>query len=530
MVTPIDLAIITVLGHEFEAVRCRLGALERVDFADEPLVYHRGTLQVAHSRYPYSLILVRIPDAGNVHAALALKGLLQRWEPKVVVLVGVSAGVPEVTALGDVVVSKTIVYYESGKVQPSHTEMRPKHVSVGPTFWNKAREAADLDWREDIRVAPPDGSAVRSAVHVGTIASGEHVVNSAAMMDELATHFRDLKAVAMEGYGVGAAAIDHHPQAEILEIRSVCDLGSRKSDEWQSFAADAAAAFALAFLATGPISPRSAAVSSAPPARAIGLQSFVALNFEEIRPALVSEHSTIKYSAIDLTRSFRSGQFSDPQIAVAKLMARDGPLATDLDAASTSTAIFGQVHIPLAALAGCYLTDRRALTLLDFHRETQSWSWPHVDGDPFPALTCEETPSAGAAEAIVRVAVSYPVAQELTEQLGLTSPHHVSLSVPEPQLGCMRSLAQVRAYAETFRAVLDRLASRSNCSVIHVLYAGPVSLAIALGQAVSLSIHPPVIFWNYRQRVYDWGINLHAAIEGRDAVVRPLLTSQGMLA
>ncbi len=526
--TPVDLAIVTVLDHEFEALRRRLGALERVDFRDEPLIYYRGTLPIAHSSHPYSLVLVRIPDVGNVHAAVALKGLLRYWAPKVVVLVGISAGVPEVTALGDVVVSKTIVYYELGKVQASHTEIRPRYVTVGPTFWNKAREAAELDWREDIRVASPDGTAVRPAVHVGTIASGEHVINSGMMMDELAKHFRDLKAVAMEGYGIGAAAIDHHPQTEIVEIRSVCDLGSHKTDDWQGFAADAAAAFAIAFLATGPISPRLAAVKLAPRIRAIGLQSYVALNFEQIRPALEPEHSTIEYSAVDLTHSFGSGRLSDPHNAVMKLMAADGALAADIDA--ESTAIFGQVHIPIAAVAGCYLTDRRTLTLLDFHRETQSWSWPDTDDHPFPALGCEEAPSAGATEAIVRVAVSYPIAHEFTEQLGLASPHLVSLSVPEPQLGCIRSQAQVRAYAKTFRTVLDRLASRSNCVAIHVMYAGPVSLAIALGQAVSLSIHPPVIVWNYRQRIYDWGIDLHAAIEGRDAIVQPLLTSQGTLA
>jgi hypothetical protein len=87
---------------------------------------------------------------------------------------------------------------------------------------------------------PPrdDGNPV---IHYGTIASGNQVIKDAKERDQLG---RELNAICVEMEAAGL--VNNFP---CIVVRGICDYAdSHKNDEWQNYAAAAAAAYAKWFL------------------------------------------------------------------------------------------------------------------------------------------------------------------------------------------------------------------------------------------------------------------------------------------
>jgi hypothetical protein len=65
-----------------------------------------------------------------------------------------------------------------------------------------------------------------------------------------------------------------------------------------------------------------------------------------------------------------------------------------------------------------------------------------------------------------------------------------------------------------------------NTRRIHVFYSGPPPVAFHFGQQISKTIHPKVIVYNYVSKdtpPYSWGLEITAAPDDPDFVVRPTL-------
>jgi SMODS-associated and fused to various effectors sensor domain len=123
-------------------------------------------------------------------------------------------------------------------------------------------------------------------------------------------------------------------------------------------------------------------------------------------------------------------------------------------------------------------------------------------------------------EALIRMAVSYPVTKADTDPVGLDARLQIDLSLATPARFVVKSEEQVREYGRAFRATLDGLRTvMPNCQRVHLFYAGPMTLAFHLGQLISENIHPPVTVWNF-SRGYEWGIDLAAAVTGDPCVMR----------
>ena len=56
---------------------------------------------------------------GQLNVALLTRDIVQNWNPKKVILVGIAGGLSGDTKLGDVVVADQIVDYELGKITPT---------------------------------------------------------------------------------------------------------------------------------------------------------------------------------------------------------------------------------------------------------------------------------------------------------------------------------------------------------------------------------------------------------------------------
>lgn len=251
----VDVAILTAIEVERKAVCEAFGLNDGHRVYKGSRVYWRGTLPTRDGKR-YGIVVAQAADAANIDAALLTNDLLHDWRPGAALLVGIAATTdPNKVKLGDVVVASEVYYYERGKATPGGMKPEPKIILSDATLWGRVTTLPS--WPGILDIPRPDGTADAPKVHFGVIASGEKVIADAQVRDEISSVHRKIVAIEMEGYGFSRAVWQSFDQVRHLDIRAICDDGSKsKGDGWHGYAATAAAQFARHFLLDQPISPK----------------------------------------------------------------------------------------------------------------------------------------------------------------------------------------------------------------------------------------------------------------------------------
>ncbi len=526
---PIDFLILTVLDKEFDAVLRHVTVEPEMQTGDT-YAFYKGTLDTEslHGVGKYTIVVVQSNDMGNVAMASVVTTALERYSPRATIVVGIAGGVKGEIMLGDVAVSRAILPYERGKRYGSRFISRAKVRFADSQLVNHARVFARKSWHTQITEMRPDSmeAPIEPDVKFGTIASGEKVISDALSVARLKKLEKDLIAIEMEGSGaIEAVQAQGGGAGGFLDIRGISDYADKeKADGWQAYAADAAAAFTFAFLASKPIFSQhdlqQRARSAQRPFIAIRAQSMARINPAGPRLALGSYGATeVDDVAIDLMPFAEiGGRLTNVDGAVRTLIDPAGAFLQAADRVEVAELAFtGHMHIPLAVLAGAVLSDRVPVKLLDFHSAdgSNTWTWPADDASAFPTFEVARAINEGGPHiAFLRVSLSYPISDEQTDDISARPYYEIDVRLKPPALGIVRSEAQARSCAAVVRAILDEFAkSNPRPSEIHLFYAGPVSVAFAIGQKYSPSIHPRVIVWNYRDGKYDWNIDLKKALD-----------------
>lgn len=267
--TPIDFLIITALEKEAKAVISRLDnhTTERYQ-AQDIRTYHCGNVPLRGTDRAYRVVVVLLPSMGEIAAATATTDAVVHWNPQFVLMVGIAGGFAQDDLdLGDVVVADQVVGYEYGKVTDDEIKPRDRVYPASSLLLDRVRNFWDDAWAQQIGVPRPS-NAKRAApkLFVGPIASGNKVIASEKFRAELTRRWPKLIAVEMEGEGVFAAVFDRPQIRGTLVIRGISDMADeRKGDEWQEYAANAAAAYTIAFLHSGPVEPAESLPRAASP-------------------------------------------------------------------------------------------------------------------------------------------------------------------------------------------------------------------------------------------------------------------------
>lgn len=531
---PVDFAIITALKIERDAVLRRLDAAAVPIQEDrEPLTYYYGHVTIPASGERYTVVVAMLLGMGNDEAAVTTTRLIQRWQPVHVLMSGIAGGVPDKVGLGDVVVADSVYYYELAKLTTEGEERRPQQFTTNRLLYGRAQAYEASEWKGEIGVEHPGAASPAESLpeaHFGVIAAGEKVIADRETLPKLLKGNPKIMAVAMEGAGVARSTLNHNPPPAFLEVRGVCDFADEhKNDDWQPYAANAAAAFIAGLLRSRPISPLDAKPQEGKtaPVLVMRAQSLRPVSPGELLDNLSGELKgrDIETVALDFTDLVQDDALSTPEEAVRRLVDPQGVLFGSLARRGDTELVFhGLVHIPLAALAGHLITDRQRVRMFDFHPDagTGTWAWPGSVSEGFPALEVRGLPKrkvGRTGDVVVRMSVSYQVVPTRTRVNVPTPALEIDVSVPQPERGVVRSEEQTRAYGREFRRVIDSITQQAPaCRRIHLFYAGPVSLAFHLGQQISANIHPPVTVWNFRRGNYEWGIDL-AAAAGESGVV-----------
>jgi nucleoside phosphorylase len=277
---PADVAVLTVIQPELFAALDALGIPITARETDpHGTIYYRGALRSYLAGCAYQIVVTCIGSAGNPSATAAARDVIARYEPRVVLLIGIAAGLRGKVRIGDVVLSERVVAYEPGAavvgedgsprvtarpevdrlphamnqqvVSYRHDEerLRSLFTKLGGRF-PEAPPGREDEFREHVASA--------LTVRPATIASGEKLLRDPGKL-RLIREEQHSKVDVGEMEAAGLVEACRRGNVPWLIVRGISDFGDElKDDRFHDFASRAAAAVTADFLAHGLDLPKAA--------------------------------------------------------------------------------------------------------------------------------------------------------------------------------------------------------------------------------------------------------------------------------
>ena len=264
----IDVVVLTALPIELSAIHAALGSSPADGANKTPAgtTYWTAEVQSRKSSRALRVCVSSIGGAGNPDAAAAVTELATLMKPRLVMMVGIAAGLRGKCRLGEVVLSDRIVAYEPAAttaIEGVSTEIpRPDAYRVAHSIQQDvASYLADAGLQQRLlqhTVIPPAGFpgieadlvATALTARSATIASGEKLLRDPERLQAIRALHGKIEVVEMEAAGVAAAC--HHSGVSFLVVRGISDFGDAvKDDRFHDIAAKGAAIIAVDFVREG---------------------------------------------------------------------------------------------------------------------------------------------------------------------------------------------------------------------------------------------------------------------------------------
>lgn len=252
-----DLAIITVVPEEYDAVRRRFSGLRLYSDPQTTNLYGwmHGQVRTAAGQQLH-LVLSLAGKQGISAATAAAIQTVRFWRPRALLLVGIAGGIRrDGLTNGDIVVSTMVVGYEYGKLTHDYA---PRPDMVFQVSRALLASASTLATNSGSRV-DQDAPSPSPTVHLGYVASGDKLVDttSSAYFQRVLKWAPKILAVEMEGAGAANAIQsldDLDMKVHFLMVRGISDFPLESAEEasgqtaerdsWKIRAAESAANFA----------------------------------------------------------------------------------------------------------------------------------------------------------------------------------------------------------------------------------------------------------------------------------------------
>jgi nucleoside phosphorylase len=262
---PIEVLLLTALPIELHATLHALGVLDQSPRKTRTGINYWRTLLIEGNTR--TVAVASFGAAGNVDAAAITSILATELQPKIIIMIGIAAGIRDKCKLGDVVISDRIVAYESAALIKeqgvSQTSPRPDTYRTLPALQQdvvaylaretslRARLEAAYNAAE-IRFPETDAGLVTNEIlpRSATIASGEKLLRDPDKFRALRDLHGKTEIGEMEAVGIATASLQ--AGTLYLVIRGISDFGDEKKDNrFHVPAAKAAAIVAVDFIRHG---------------------------------------------------------------------------------------------------------------------------------------------------------------------------------------------------------------------------------------------------------------------------------------
>jgi nucleoside phosphorylase len=177
------------------------------------------------------LVMTAVGSVGRDSSTIVTAELIEHWKPNAVVMVGIGFGKDaEKQMIGGVLISERVVCYEPERLGRDENQDRGEILKAGAVLLNRFRNV--VGWKFENPMGIP------CAHQVGTILSGEKLVDNADEKAELFSRFPTAIGGEMEGAGFASAA--ERKKCEWIVVKAICDWGDgAKQKHHQGFAAAA---------------------------------------------------------------------------------------------------------------------------------------------------------------------------------------------------------------------------------------------------------------------------------------------------
>jgi nucleoside phosphorylase len=208
-------------------------------------IYDTGTINTSDGTIDIAVAEI---GAGNSGAAAHVERAVARFEPDLLLFVGIAGGIKDATQ-GDVIVASKVYGYQAGK--DAHKFLsRPESYPLSHSLEQRVRRViADGCWHQRLAGGDSGGQAFLGPMVAGDVLLRSRTSPLFAFIEE---HFNDALAAEMEGRGffAGAHINDSLPAVVVRGISdTLSDKGTENDARWQPIAARRAAALAIELLA-----------------------------------------------------------------------------------------------------------------------------------------------------------------------------------------------------------------------------------------------------------------------------------------
>ncbi|MGK0272783.1 MAG: nucleoside phosphorylase/CheY-like chemotaxis protein [Cocleimonas sp.] len=239
-----DVAFITALRHtEFESLLANGMRWTELDVNDCNKYYtavfndKNGVPRKAVATYCSSMGMA-------ISAAISMKVIL-KFNPELLIMTGIAAGVEGKVNLGDVLIADKVWDWGSGKTQDSESGTTllndPNIIDTDEKLSSEMKDISSKRLYVDKIKSNFQGNTPQNSlsIHVGALASGASVLADSKTIDLIKAQKRSVIGVEMEAFGVVVASkLCGIEGVKALIIKSACDFASsEKNDDWQKYSA-----------------------------------------------------------------------------------------------------------------------------------------------------------------------------------------------------------------------------------------------------------------------------------------------------
>jgi nucleoside phosphorylase len=268
----VDVGIVTVIPEELEWTRKALDiSVDSRRKVRSGRVYYFGEIAAPFAHGSYRVALVCVGEGGTAECASTTTALILQCRPRIVILVGIAAGMRKSTKIGSVVISERIWGYEKEvlatgrkkrlkRVPRPNVQSLPFGIQQDITHYFSTtglcnRISARFQEIGGVYPKPAKGEKARVVnfpdVQWATIASGNKLLRHPGLLYRLqsAGHGR-IKIGEMEADGLATAC--HQESVDWLVVRGISDFGDKsKGDNYHDLAAQMAAVTTRDFVERG---------------------------------------------------------------------------------------------------------------------------------------------------------------------------------------------------------------------------------------------------------------------------------------
>lgn len=229
------LLLVTVNDIETKTLAHELTPLD--GYIDTFIAYNKNNTYHIGKFGAYNAIHVQ-SDMGSMNrdaVMTTVANAIRMWSPKAIIMIGVAWGMNnQKQKIGDVLVSKKIIQYESVKIKNGSNIHRGAEPDAGAILVDRFKSC--LDWEHKAI----DGFSQK---FIGTLLSGEKLLDDKGYRDKLYKQFPEAIGGDMEGAGLATIASSNNIN-EWIVVKGICDWGydkqTEQKDHYQQIAMDAA--------------------------------------------------------------------------------------------------------------------------------------------------------------------------------------------------------------------------------------------------------------------------------------------------